>query len=202
MFAAQAIGRDMTATGRGDEVEQIRHNIATVVPGLSDASANPGPEQNQLPYLLGSTKIRGVKRRDRLPSEGRASVRGRRLDVQPSMSATLTPRILVLPIKSGGGSVRRCSSVAALAGARSGIPLRAEGRGPTAHARQWADDEVRADPSDCAEAIPSRRDAGDHAHRPPGTLDARSPGHCRDTQTRLRQYLRKYGGPDPTKSIR
>ena len=45
----------------------------------------------------GSTKIRGVKRRDRLPSEGRASVRGRRLDVQPSMSATLTPRILVLP---------------------------------------------------------------------------------------------------------
>ena len=45
----------------------------------------------------GSTKIRGAKRRDRLPSEGRASVRGRRLDVQPSMSATLTPRILVLP---------------------------------------------------------------------------------------------------------
>ena len=45
----------------------------------------------------GSTKIRGVKRRDRLRSEGRASVRGRRLDVQPSMSATLTPRILVLP---------------------------------------------------------------------------------------------------------
>ena len=45
----------------------------------------------------GSTKIRGVKRRDRLPSEGRASVRGRRLDVQPSMSATLTPRILLLP---------------------------------------------------------------------------------------------------------
>ena len=45
----------------------------------------------------GNTKIRGVKRRDRLPSEGRASVRGRRLDVQPSMSATLTPRILVLP---------------------------------------------------------------------------------------------------------
>ena len=39
----------------------------------------------------------GPKRRDRLPFEGRASVRGRRLDVQPSMSATLTPRILVLP---------------------------------------------------------------------------------------------------------
>ena len=47
--------------------------------------------------LQGSTKIRGVKRRDRLPSEGRASVRGRRMDVQPSMSATLTPRIFVLP---------------------------------------------------------------------------------------------------------
>ena len=45
----------------------------------------------------GSTKIRGVKRRDRPPSERRAGVRGRRLDVQPSMSATLTPRILVPP---------------------------------------------------------------------------------------------------------
>ena len=53
---------------------------------------------------MGSTKICGVKRRDRLPSEGRASVRGRRLDVQPSMSATLTPRILVLPNQSGGVS--------------------------------------------------------------------------------------------------
>ena len=30
----------------------------------------------------------------------RASVRGRRLDVQPSMSATLTPRILVLPFRT------------------------------------------------------------------------------------------------------
>ena len=47
--------------------------------------------------LDGSTKIRGVKRRDRLASEGGASVRGRRLDVQPSMSTTLSPRILVLP---------------------------------------------------------------------------------------------------------
>ena len=36
-------------------------------------------------------------------------------------------------------------------------PAGAEGRSPTAHARQWADDEVRADPSDCAEAIPARR---------------------------------------------
>ena len=36
----------------------------------------------------GSTKIRGVKWRDRLPSEGRAGVRGRRLDVQPSMSGS------------------------------------------------------------------------------------------------------------------
>ena len=36
----------------------------------------------------GSTKIRGVKRRDRPPFERRAGVRGRRFDVQPSMSAT------------------------------------------------------------------------------------------------------------------
>ena len=58
------------------------------------------PEHRCAPYDkrrdYGSTKIRGVKRRDRLPSEGRASVRGRRLDVQPSMSATLTPRRLEL----------------------------------------------------------------------------------------------------------
>ena len=54
--------------------------------------------------FLGSTKIRGVKRRDRPPSERRAGVRGRRLDVQPSMSATLTPRILVLPERA----TRRC----------------------------------------------------------------------------------------------
>ena len=45
----------------------------------------------------GSRTRRTFVRRDRLPSEGRAGVRGRRLDVQPSMSATLTPRILVLP---------------------------------------------------------------------------------------------------------
>ena len=47
---------------------------------------------------LGSTKIRGVKRRDRLPSEGRASAQGRRLDVQPSMSATLTPIAVGTPV--------------------------------------------------------------------------------------------------------
>ena len=36
-------------------------------------------------------------------------------------------------------------------------PASAEGRGSAAHARQWADDEVRADRSYCAEAIPDRR---------------------------------------------
>ena len=41
--------------------------------------------------------VTGVKRRDRHPSAGRTGVRGRRLDVRPSMSATLTPRISVLP---------------------------------------------------------------------------------------------------------
>ena len=38
-----------------------------------------------------STKIRGVKRRDGLPSKGRVGVRGRRLDVQPSMSVIFDP---------------------------------------------------------------------------------------------------------------
>ena len=47
--------------------------------------------------ILGSIKIRGVKRRNRPPSESRTGVRGRRLDVRASMSATLTPRILILP---------------------------------------------------------------------------------------------------------
>ena len=51
-------------------------------------------------------------------------------------------------------------------------PASAEGRGPTAHARQWADDEVRADPSDCAEAIPDRR----ARRRARGEDDARADG--------------------------
>ena len=68
--------------------------LATNRLGYDDS---PGADDCKPLHLFGSTKIRGVKRRDRLPSEGRASVRGRRLDVQPSMSATLTPRILVLP---------------------------------------------------------------------------------------------------------
>ena len=46
---------------------------------------------------IGSTKFRGVKQRDRPASERRAGGRGRRLDVQPSMSATLTPRNFALP---------------------------------------------------------------------------------------------------------
>ena len=46
---------------------------------------------------VGSIKIRGVKRRDRLPAEARADVRGRLLDVQSSKPAPLTPRILMLP---------------------------------------------------------------------------------------------------------
>ena len=45
----------------------------------------------------GSIKIRGVNRRNRPPSESRTGVRGRRMDVRASMSATLTPRILMLP---------------------------------------------------------------------------------------------------------
>ena len=51
--------------------------------------------------MMGSTKIRGVKRRDRPACERCAGVRGRRLDVQRSMSATLTPRILGLPARDG-----------------------------------------------------------------------------------------------------
>ena len=51
--------------------------------------------------VVGSIKIRGVKRGDRPPSESRTGVRGWRLDVRPSMSATLTPRILMLPSPIG-----------------------------------------------------------------------------------------------------
>ena len=45
----------------------------------------------------GSIKIRGVQRRNRVPCESRTGARGRRMDVRASMSATLTPRILILP---------------------------------------------------------------------------------------------------------
>ena len=48
---------------------------------------------------VGSIKIRGVKRRNRPRSESRKGIRGRQLDVRLSMSATLTPRILMLPNK-------------------------------------------------------------------------------------------------------
>ena len=43
------------------------------------------------PPIWGSTKICGVKRRDRPRSERPGGVRARRLDVQPSMSATSDP---------------------------------------------------------------------------------------------------------------
>lgn len=36
MFTAEAIARDMIATGRGAEVEIIRRNISAVVPKLPD----------------------------------------------------------------------------------------------------------------------------------------------------------------------
>ena len=64
------------------------------------AVAPPGETPRVTPHERTVAQCR-ILRRDRLPSEGRASVRGRRLDVQPSMSATLTPRILVLPRKDG-----------------------------------------------------------------------------------------------------
>ena len=75
-------------------VENTASMTLSAAPLDREASAATRDESSD---LLESAKIRGVKRRDRLPSEGRASVRGRRLDVQPSMSATLTPRIWVLP---------------------------------------------------------------------------------------------------------
>ena len=62
----------------------------------------PCQDRSVASHVVGSTKIRGVKRRDRPPSESRAGVRDRRLDLQPSMSATLTPRILVLPFPARG----------------------------------------------------------------------------------------------------
>ena len=57
---------------------------------LAAARADPRPAVRKR-ALWGSTKIRGVKRRDCLPSEGRASIRGRRLDVQPSTSGYFDP---------------------------------------------------------------------------------------------------------------
>ena len=50
------------------------------------------------PVYWGSIKIRGVKRRNRPPSESRTGVRGRRLDVQPSMSAIIDPTDFDTPL--------------------------------------------------------------------------------------------------------
>ena len=47
IFTAQAITRDMIATGRGDEAEQIRRDISKVVPTPSGESEKPPPEQPQ-----------------------------------------------------------------------------------------------------------------------------------------------------------
>ena len=82
----------------------------------SSADITPAPMQEKTRGIprRGSIKIRGVKRRNRPPSESRTGVRGRRLDVRPSMSATLTPRILILPISPS--SVRPASTVHPRAG--------------------------------------------------------------------------------------
>ena len=56
--------------------------------------------------------VTGVRRRNRPPSESRTGVRGRRMDVRASMSATLTPRILILPCNGGAGSATPATAAA------------------------------------------------------------------------------------------
>ena len=41
LFTSQAIARDMIAAGRDEEVEDIRREISTIVPDLSDGPAHP-----------------------------------------------------------------------------------------------------------------------------------------------------------------
>ena len=65
-------------------------DLFTMTPELGLRLSN---EQRE--YRLGSTKFRGLERRDRLVSDGRAGVRS--MDVQLSMLTTLTSRIVVLP---------------------------------------------------------------------------------------------------------
>ena len=71
--------------------------------GQSGQGCEGRPAAAERPTPMGSIKNRGVKRRDHRSSERWAGVRGRRLDVQSSMPAPLTPRILMLP-----GMVEQC----------------------------------------------------------------------------------------------
>ena len=74
-----------------------------------------------------------------------------------------------------------------------------EGRGPATHARQWADDEVRADPSDCVEAIPDRR----ARHRTRGEDDARPDGDVsRRWRANRNPKLRQLLAPFPLRASR
>ena len=47
LFTAQAMARDMIATGREDEIEEIRRDISMIAPDLPDESARPETDQPQ-----------------------------------------------------------------------------------------------------------------------------------------------------------
>ena len=73
----------------------LRANRALEPRGIEEAMFSASEAIQFL--MVGSIKIRGVKRGGRPPSESRKGTRGRLFDVRPSMSVTLTPRILMLP---------------------------------------------------------------------------------------------------------
>ena len=79
---------------------------ATALPAPRPYAGARRPARCDAPQQQGSIKIRGVKRRNRPRSESRKGTRGRQLDVRLSMSATLTPRILMLPYYAVPGSGR------------------------------------------------------------------------------------------------
>ena len=100
--------RGLPAPSRDDVLERVRDgrlHVRVVEGRVSHAKIfllSDGPDGERCVVtgsanFSGSIKTRGVKRRNRPPSESRTGVRGRRLDVRASMPATLTPRILMLP---------------------------------------------------------------------------------------------------------
>ena len=94
------------ASRQGDCAEARRRPDAVILcaafplapPETAPVHCYSAPCRNR-PLRLGSTKMCGVKRRNRPPSEHRTDTQGRCLDARPSMPDTLTPRILILPLK-------------------------------------------------------------------------------------------------------
>ena len=69
LFTAQAIARDMIATGRGEQLEQIRRDVSHMAPEL------PGEQSDSPPITTGPNPAAGPGAQDLAPSGGRRAPR-------------------------------------------------------------------------------------------------------------------------------